>query len=187
MAMPLPTLRRFTVDELDAFPNDGNRYELLDGVLFVTPSPGLPHQTVATKLAVILGTFVAEEPNVRVLAPGVILIPPKLQLEPDVLIARVAPGAARWEEVREYWLAIEVSGTGSRAYDREYKRDAYLDVGVLEAWRVELAAETIFVSKPGGEKDRPHEIELIWRSPASGRELRVDIGALFRDVPRGDR
>ncbi len=184
MAMPV-TLRRFTVDELDALPDDGNRYELLDGVLFVTPSPGLPHQIVATKLAAILATFLAEEPNVRVLAPGVVLIPPSLQLEPDVLVARVAPGTTRWEKVHEHWLAIEVSGVGSRAYDREYKRDAYLDVGVLEAWRVELAAETIFVSKAGGEKDRPHAIEVIWRSPASGRELRVDVPALFRDVPHG--
>ena len=34
------SLRRYTVTELDAFPPDGNRYELLDGVLFVTPAPG---------------------------------------------------------------------------------------------------------------------------------------------------
>jgi Uma2 family endonuclease len=182
MAMPLPTLRRFTVDELDAFPDDGNRYELIDGVLFVTPSPGLPHQTVATKLAAILTTFLAEEPSVRVVAPGVVLIPPSFQLEPDILVARVAPGTTRWEKIREHWLAVEVSGTGSRPYDREYKRDAYLAVGVLETWRVELAAETIFVSRADAEKDRPHEIEVTWRSPASGRKLRIDVASLFRDV-----
>lgn len=36
------SLRRFTTDEIDEFPADGNRYELLDGVVFVTPAPGVP-------------------------------------------------------------------------------------------------------------------------------------------------
>jgi Uma2 family endonuclease len=181
MAMPV-SLRRFTVAELDAFPNDGNRYELLDGVLFVTPSPGLSHQTVATRLTAILAGFLADEAGIRVLAPGVILIPPDLQLEPDVLVARIPPGVARWEDLREYRLAVEVSGKGSRVHDREYKRDAYLAVGVIEVWRVELATQTIFVSSLGAEKDVPHPNTLTWRSPGSGRELRIDVAALFRDV-----
>ena len=54
MAMPV-SVHRFTVDEVDAIPDDGNRHELLDGVLLVTPAPGLPHQTVAMRLAVVLG------------------------------------------------------------------------------------------------------------------------------------
>jgi Uma2 family endonuclease len=182
MAMPV-TLRRFTVDELDAFPDDGNRYELLDGVLFVTPSPGLPHQMVATNLAAILRVFLLDEAGVFVAAPGVIQIRPNLRMEPDVLVGRLPLSGARWEDVPEHWLAVEVSGPASRVLDRDYKRDSYLQVGVLEVWRVDLATETIVVSKAGVENDRPHGIELTWRSPASGRELRVDIPALFRDVP----
>lgn len=83
MAMPVP-LRRLTVDEVDALPADGNRHELLDGVLIVTPAPGLPHQTVATRIAIALGGPLAAEPEVRIWAPGVIVARPSLRLEPDV-------------------------------------------------------------------------------------------------------
>ena len=40
-------LRQFTVDDLDALPEDGNRYEVLHGVLLVTPQAGLPQSAYA--------------------------------------------------------------------------------------------------------------------------------------------
>ena len=46
--------RPFTVEELDRMPDDGHRYELLDGSLVVSPRPGMPHQVVATRLVVAL-------------------------------------------------------------------------------------------------------------------------------------
>ena len=42
MAMAI-TVPRYTIDDLDRFPDDGNRYEIVDGVLLVTPAPGTPH------------------------------------------------------------------------------------------------------------------------------------------------
>lgn len=185
MAMPV-TLRRFTVDELDSFPDDGNRYELLDGVLFVTPAPGLPHQTIATLLAAKLVFFLQEERGIRVWAPGVLIVRPDLQLEPDVLVGRPPSTGDRWENVGEHWLAVEVSGRGSRIYDREYKRDTYLALGVREVWLVDLNARRVFVSRPGAARDVPHDSELTWRLPSSGRELRLDVAELFRGVPRGE-
>jgi Uma2 family endonuclease len=179
MAMPV-TLRRFTVDEVDAFPDDGNRYELLDGFLLVTPGPGLPHQSVATELAVLLATFLREEPDIRVWAPGVLIDRPDLELQPDVLVGRLPPGGERWEQVREHWLAIEVSGRSSRVYDREYKRDAYLALGVQEVWLVDLDLKRGFVSRLGAERDEPLDSVLTWRPPAWTRELRLDVAALFR-------
>jgi Uma2 family endonuclease len=183
MAMPA-ALPQFTVDDLDKLPEDGNRYELLHGVLLVTPQAGITHQTVAARLAGSLIALLEEEPAVQVWTPGVIEVRPRIHLEPDILVGRL-PSVARWEAVRDHWLGVEVSGTASRIYDRDYKRDGYLGVGVVEVWLVDLGLERVFVSLAGGEKDVPHSEALTWRSPA-GRVLRVDISALFRNVPKGE-
>ena len=92
------------------------------------------------------------------------------------------PKVLRWDAVQDHWLAVEVSGVGSRAYDRDYKRDGYLGAGVKEVWRVDLDIRCVFVSRPAGEIDVRHDISLAWQSP-SGREFTLDIAALFRGLP----
>jgi Uma2 family endonuclease len=174
-------LRQFTIEDIDTFPDDGNRYELLNGVLLVTPGPGLPHQSVALELAAELRGFLQLEPGIRVWNPATIRIPPLIHLEPDILVGTM-PSVPDWEAVREHWLAVEVSGVGSRAYDRDYKRDSYLQLGVKEVWLVDLDLRQIFVSGRDGNRDTPHDSELTWRSPG-GRVLTLDIPALFRGLP----
>ncbi len=180
--MAMPALRQFTVEELEAFPADGNRYELLYGVLLVTPQAGLPHQVVATRLALLLGAFIKDEPQVQICAPGAVEIRPSIHLEPDILIGNM-PILPRWDAVQDHWLAVEVSGSGSRVYDRDYKRDGYLGIGVKEVWIVDLDLERVFVSRAGGETDVPHDRTVTWRTPG-GREAEIDVKSLFRGVPR---
>jgi Uma2 family endonuclease len=79
MAMPV-TVRRYTVDEVESWPDDGNRYELLDGILLVTQSPVVPHQSVATRLAVMLTNALDPFRGIRVVAPGAIVRPPFIDL-----------------------------------------------------------------------------------------------------------
>ena len=57
MGMP-DTARRYTVDEVLAFPPDGNRYELVDGELLVTPAPAFGHQKIVTELCLRIGPYV---------------------------------------------------------------------------------------------------------------------------------
>ncbi len=189
--MAMPALRPFTVDDLDALPVDGNRYEVLHGVLLVTPAAGLPHQTVASAINAKLQAVLRDEPWIRVWSPGVVVIHPDTQLEPDLLVGRLPNPSAehrvpsaelRWENVEEHWLAVEVSGVGSRVYDREYKRDGYLEAGVAEVWLVDLGLKRILVSRAGGAKDVPHDVELTWRSPG-GRETKLDVAAVFNLGP----
>ena len=52
MGMPA-TITDWTVEMLDALPDDGQRYEIIDGVLFVTPGPGEGHQDVVDELSVL--------------------------------------------------------------------------------------------------------------------------------------
>lgn len=180
--MVMPALRQFTVDDLEAFPPDGNRYEVLHGVLLVTPQAGLPHQTVAGRLAAALLTFLADEPGIEVWGPGAVELRPSTHLEPDILVGSMPRTAARWDAVQHHWLAVEVSGTDSRAYDRDYKRDGYLALGVQEVWQVDLDTRQIFVSRPDSKPDTPHDVRVVWRSPG-GRDLAINIAALFRGIP----
>jgi len=100
---------QYTVDDLNGFPEDGNRYELLDGMLLVTSAPGGRHQIIAARLIYYLSEPLVRSNLGKVTGPGVIVLRPRTQLEPDVL---VFPGhiSARteWVDVSEHWLAVEV-------------------------------------------------------------------------------
>src|SRR6187549_2829444 len=83
MAISVPL---YTVEDLEHFPDDGNRYELLDGVLLVTPAPGAAHQLIAINIISILVNAVRVPGHAFVFGPGAVSFPPRTQLEPDVLV-----------------------------------------------------------------------------------------------------
>src|SRR5690348_11278011 len=98
MGMALVTVPRYTVDDLDRFPEDGNRYELLDGVLLVTPAPRAVHQIVVNRIAYRLTE--AAGAAAHVVGPGAISVPPHTQLQPAILVypSRVPP-TTDWAKV----------------------------------------------------------------------------------------
>ena len=181
MAMPI-TIPRYTVDEIESWPDDGNRYELLDGVLLVTPSPGAPHQFVTARITATLVGFVAEWPDIQVASPGVIMVRPKIELQPDVLVLRQPRGEVRWEKFSEHLLAVEVQSPSTKIYDRDYKRPAYLSLGVKEVWRVDLDRQLVFVSKPGSATDQLHDSVIRWEPPTLGRSFPLPLSQIFRDL-----
>src|SRR5438132_517094 len=85
MAMPLP-LPTYTVDQVRAFPADGNRYELVEGMLLVTPQPAYDHQVVVARLVATLHNYLVPVGLARVVSPGEIEVVPKQHLEPDILV-----------------------------------------------------------------------------------------------------
>jgi len=183
MAMPLP-LPTYTVDEVRAFPPDGCRYELVNGMLLVTPQPVPAHQIVASRLSAAIAHYLGTEGPGVVVAPGEIEVRPSVHLEPDLLVfaTRFGP-AASWTDISDWWLAVEVSGRSSRRYDRDYKRDAYLALGVREVWLVDLEEKCVLVSRGDGPRDVRHAERLEWRLAEMPQPLVIDIGQLFRGVP----
>jgi Uma2 family endonuclease len=183
MAMPLP-LPTFTTDDLRAFPHDGQRYELLEGMLLVTPAPGTAHQVVLSRLLFEVVAYLATAELAFAVSPGEIEIAPRTLLEPDLLVypATYPPGTP-WRTIREWWLAAEVFSPSSRVYDRDYKRDAYLSLGVDEVWLVDLDDRAIFASRRGAERDVRHTDHLLWEPAAMPEPLQLDVEALFRGVP----
>ena len=182
MVMPL-VVPRYTLQDLESFPDDGNRYELLDGVLLVTPAPAPLHQLVVSRIDAALNRHLPPK-LARVFVPGVLEIEPNVHLEPDILVVPAAEPPAgigpdtRWTAIRRWWLAVEVSGDGSRLYDRDSKVPAYLQLGVQEIWRVDLRERCVFMTRPGGPEVR-HTERVVWLTPELSEPMILSVLELF--------
>jgi Uma2 family endonuclease len=176
MAVSIP---RYTLADLERFPADGNRYELLDGVLIVTPAPSHAHQIIVNRLVFRLTEAVRIAGDGQVVGPGAITVAPRTQLEPDILVhpARYAIDS-KWEEIDEHWLAVEVLSRSSRVYDREIKRDAYISLGVQEVWLVDRWRKIVEVSRERGA-GKILEEALTWQLPTGASQVEISLAEIF--------
>jgi Uma2 family endonuclease len=133
----LPPADGWTVDDLDALPEDGVRRELLDGVLLVSPSPTDIHQIIAMRLGVALEDSCPAEFQVT---QGVeIRINTRRAFIPDVLVATDAAARRRTRTYlpHEVILAVEIVSPTSVSMDRITKPALYAAAGVPYYWRIE--------------------------------------------------
>jgi Uma2 family endonuclease len=144
-----------TVADLDAFPqDDGNRYELLEGELYVSCAPGIPHQRVLFNLIVAFGDYLKANP-VGILVPGAGAIFSDYDaVIPDLAFVR----HERWNEVvtgerftGALDIVIEIVSPGSenRRRDLSVKRKLYAKYGVAEYWLVDSQNQSIIVLRLG--------------------------------------
>jgi len=131
-AWPAPG-KPFTVAELDRMPDDGHRYELLDGVLVVSPRPGNPHQEVAAEL---LGLLRAACPaGLRALPEPAIQVSGQTEFAPDLVVIRQEQvQAAKCTEPP--LLVVEVRSPSTALIDLNLKKAAYERFGVQSYWVV---------------------------------------------------
>ena len=89
------TVTDWTVDMLDALPDDGQRYEIIDGELFVTPSPGEPHQDVVGELFARLREYLkGSEIGKAVTSPSDVRRGDRARnrVQPDIYVIRKTEG-----------------------------------------------------------------------------------------------
>ena len=174
MAISVPL---YTVDDLEHFPDDGNRYELLDGVLLVTPQAAAVHQVVASRIQGELSATLQKPGLAHVVGPGAVVRMPRTQLQPDILVypARFSP-MTDWRKITEHWLAVEVLSRSSRVYDREFKRDAYFALGLEQVWLVDWRDRSVEVCTGKG-KNRVVRDKIRWRIART--EVVIDLNEVF--------
>lgn len=132
VAMSHPVSRPFTVTDLEAMPDDGRRYELIDGELLVSPAPGWAHQEAAQTLYVRLRA--ACPGHLRVLAaPFAVRMDPFNEVQPDVLVARFSD-LTELNLPNAPLLAVEVISPSSGLRDRSLKKAVYERMGVPSYW-----------------------------------------------------
>ena len=118
----------WTAEMVRALPDDGKRYEVIDGELFVTPSPSWRHGDAVLGLVERLSPYLREHRLGHLkIAPQDVEFDPRNMVEPDLFVVPLVDGRRplRWEDVRRLMLAIEIlSPTMARA-DRIRKRALY--------------------------------------------------------------
>jgi len=123
MAMPA-AVRRYTVAEVLAFPEDGNRYELIRGELHVSPAPAPRHQVVVGRLYWELAQYLNPlgRRDTLFTAPADIFWDDETLVQPDLLVVSPEELSNSWTTFRTLVLAAEVLSPSSPRRDRVDKR-----------------------------------------------------------------
>jgi Uma2 family endonuclease len=181
----LPAVR--TADDLQWLPDDSNRYEIIDGVLYVTSAPTLNHQRMVGALYRVIYPYATSLGLELFMAPVDVRASPVTQVEPDLLVAPRAVThtvQTRWLPMPELILAIEVLSPSTARVDRGRKRELYLSERVDHYWIFDVDARSVSVWVPDAVEclTLTSADELCWQPVASADPLVIDLGALFAEL-----
>ena len=189
MGMPAERVRRWTAREVRMLIADAPlvtpRYELVDGELLVTPSPGPRHQEVLRVLLIALSAYLEREPVGHVLhSPADIELEPEDVRQPDMFVLPMA----EWRRIlrdgfpaRELLVAVEVLSPSSGRYDRVTKRPGY-QRHVSEYWIVDLEARLIERWHPSDERPEVLTERLTWKPDGAALPFSLDLADYFGRV-----
>jgi Uma2 family endonuclease len=178
----------FTVSDLDRLPDDGRRYELLDGVLVVSPRPATVHQLAALRLATLLDNSCPAD--LCVLPEPALQLSADTEFDPDVVVVH-------WEDVggakltAPPLLVVEIRSPSTALVDLNRKKAAYQRFGVSSYWIVDPDPK-----EPSITAFELREGRYATMAKAAGREtiaaerpFRVDVvpAALLAGLPSQNR
>ena len=146
--IPGPPQGSWTYDDYAALPDDGQRYEIVNGVLLMAPAPTPEHQSIAVRIAYYLFPHIDIAGIGKLFtAPIDVELRPKDVFQPDVVVVL----NARLNIVKKKRiigapdLAIEVASPSTEAYDRLTKYERYAHAGITEFWIVKPTTRTVEV------------------------------------------
>ena len=181
MSQPTGAASGWTYAEYARLPDDGNRYEVIDGEVCVTPAPGIPHQRVAANLFVLLREYVERHRLGEVIWDVDLLFANGQFLRPDLVY--VPPGAELSDRGVESApeLVVEVLSAHSKRIDRLKKPPRYRDFGVPEYWVVDPEGRAIERWRLAADASPEVERErLVWRPRPEAPPLELEVAEVFR-------
>ena len=189
MAMPALDTHRWTAAEVRKLTADNPmltpRYELVDGELLVTPSPGAPHQRTVKRLVVALEMYLVSTRVGEVcISPSDVELEREFVSQPDLFVVSPAESRRVTREgypVFELMLAIEVISPSSGRHDRVRKRPKY-QRHVQEYWIVDPDARLIERWRGGDARPEISTAEFKWQPTADVPAFALDIEQLFEEV-----
>ncbi len=190
--MGMPAVRRHWTTAavralIDESPTAWPRYELIDGELLVTPSPGIGHGMAAAELIRILLSYLDREKVGHVFhAPADLELRPGSIIQPDLFVIPVGTlrpeATGKWSDFQSLLLAVEIISPSSVRTDRVTKRDYYLDVGVPDYFIVDVEARIVECWTQGRDTPLVQREELVWHPAGAQTPLTVALPALFDDI-----
>ena len=186
--MSMPAVRiDWTVEMLDDLPDDGNRYELIDGELFVTPAPSDVHQLVVGELQSRLRAYLRPFSVARAIhSPADVRRDDhtRNRVQPDIFVVRLTDGRRPPYpfDLADLLLAVEVESPSNSAYDYQTKRRLYLASGIPEYWIV--SPETRTIARWRGQRDDADLLttRLEWHPAGMPAALLISIPEFFDDA-----
>jgi Uma2 family endonuclease len=134
----------WTVDDLDAIPDDGLQYELIDGVLIVSPAPAPRHQRALRELVFMM--YAVCPPELEVFFAPLDCRPDRRNsLQPDLMVVRRSEVGERNIQVPPL-LAVEVLSPSTRRKDLRLKRSVYEEWGIGSFWYLDPVEQAFSAS-----------------------------------------
>lgn len=164
--------------------SETNRYELLEGELFMIPSPNWLHQTILKKIFTLLDKYVTDHRLGEVrFAPLDVILAQEVVVQPDILfISKERPDIIEKQGVQGAPdLVIEIASPSTRNRDRTLKKTLYARHGVKEYWIVDPEEKTIEVftlGKKGYKSARTYKESGTLKSPLL-EELEINLSEVF--------
>jgi Uma2 family endonuclease len=139
---------KLTYHDYLRWPDDGQRYELYEGELYVIPTPFVPHQRVLGKLMFLLAQFVRRSQLGEVLhAPLDVVFSESTVVQPDILfVSHQRRGIIGEQNISGAPdLVVEILSPATEERDRGTKLQLYCRYGVQECWLVDPEERTVEV------------------------------------------
>ena len=186
--MGMPALRiDWTVDMLDALEDDGQRYELIDGELFVTPSPIDIHQMVVGELHALLRDYLRGRGiGKQMVSPSDVRRADRKRnrVQPDVFVVRLADGLRPPYpyDLGDLLLAVEVTSPSSRKLDYHTKRELYMSSGVATYWVIDAEARTVSCWSGSSDAGTIHSDVVRWFPNGAAEPFELALPQFFDDA-----
>ncbi len=174
----------YTADMVRAFPEDGNRYEVVYGELLVTPAPRPWHEIVQRRLLVALDSYLCAYPVGEVLGSrGDISWSPDTLVSPDIFVVPLDQvRTLDWSKMRDLLLVAEVLSPSSARHDRFTKRRRYQDAAVPLYWIVDADERRLEIWTPTDTFPRFEHERLMWQPPGADEPFTLLLAELLRPV-----
>ena len=184
--MGMPAIKtHWTVEMVEDLPDDGQRYEVVDGDLVVVPAPSMDHQVAVAYLYERVAPYARAHGFGHVIfGPGAVYLSEDTYVEPDLFVTPLLNGkrTADWHEAKRPPLAVEIISPSTSRHDRVRKRELYQRYGIPEYWIVDLDSQLVERWRPDDKRAEILITELSWQPQPEIAPLVVDLEGYFAQV-----